>query len=176
MSAMRHPRFGISPASMASVRLRPRTVLCIVLCLAPLLLLHRAYLWTNALLTRADQYASLRQMLEDGDVERFSRDSEFAQRVLTFARAGTLSQLHSQLAGRLVFTIDGGRVGTVAVDVSHSGESGFLYRRMASKPLDASVARLVVDIGANDGFLSSNSYNWVHWGWSTVLVEVRASN
>jgi hypothetical protein len=32
-------------------------------------------------------------------------------------------------------------------------------------------ATLVVDIGANDGFLSSNSYNLAQWGWSTVLVE-----
>ena len=31
--------------------------------------------------------------------------------------------------------------------------------------------RLVVDVGANDGFLSSNSYNLVRWGWSAVLVE-----
>ena len=30
---------------------------------------------------------------------------------------------------------------------------------------------LVVDVGANDGFLSSNSYNLVRWGWSSVLVE-----
>ena len=32
-------------------------------------------------------------------------------------------------------------------------------------------APLVVDVGANDGFLSSNSYNLVRWGWSSVLVE-----
>lgn len=41
--------------------------------------------------------------------------------------------------------------------------------------------RFVVDIGANDGLLSSNSFNLASLGWSTVLVEpnpeqVRAGN
>ena len=31
--------------------------------------------------------------------------------------------------------------------------------------------RVVVDIGANDGLLSSNSFNLASLGWSTVLVE-----
>jgi hypothetical protein len=30
---------------------------------------------------------------------------------------------------------------------------------------------LVVDVGANDGFLSSNSFNLVAVGWSAVLIE-----
>ena len=28
-----------------------------------------------------------------------------------------------------------------------------------------------VDIGANDGFLSSNSFNFIQWGWDAVLVD-----
>ena len=33
------------------------------------------------------------------------------------------------------------------------------------------VIPLVIDIGANDGFLSSNSYNVIRMGWNAVLIE-----
>ena len=36
-------------------------------------------------------------------------------------------------------------------------------------------SRIVVDVGANDGFLSSNSFNLAALGWSTVLVEPNPS-
>jgi len=102
----------------------------------------------------------------------------------------------------------GPQVFTLGVDVSHSGEATYLYRRFAQKTAAAAAASaaggsgiganaeggagaaaggrvgdgggvgggakgfstLIVDIGANDGFLSSNSYNLAEWGWSTVLV------
>ena len=33
------------------------------------------------------------------------------------------------------------------------------------------LGRVVVDIGANDGLLSCNSFNLASLGWSTVLVK-----
>ena len=61
----------------------------------------------------------------------------------------------------------------LGVDVSRSGEATWVYDRFLRLPPReaASFERLVVDVGANDGFLSSNSYNLVRWGWSAVLVE-----
>jgi FkbM family methyltransferase len=35
---------------------------------------------------------------------------------------------------------------------------------------------LVIDIGANDGFLSSNSYNLIGLGWNAILVEPYRKN
>lgn len=72
------------------------------------------------------------------------------------------------------------KVQTLGIDVSHSGEATFLYGRFQkvlahvkkkSAKKELGFAPLVVDVGANDGFLSSNSYNLVRWGWSSVLIE-----
>ena len=35
---------------------------------------------------------------------------------------------------------------------------------------------MVIDIGANDGFLSSNSYNFIRSGWNAILVEPYQKN
>ena len=75
------------------------------------------------------------------------------------------------------------KVQTLGVDVSRSGEATFVYGRFqkalahvahsrsGASSEDLGFAPVVVDVGANDGFLSSNSYNLVRWGWSSVLVE-----
>jgi hypothetical protein len=58
------------------------------------------------------------------------------------------------------------------VDYSDSGEFAFLYHRMRSlNVLSDPKNQLVVDVGANDGLLSSNSFNFVQLGWSAVLVD-----
>lgn len=54
-------------------------------------------------------------------------------------------------------------------DMSNAGEIGFIYRRIQSG--DFKFTRLVVDIGANDGLISSNSFNLIQLGWSAILVE-----
>lgn len=62
------------------------------------------------------------------------------------------------------------KVSSVGFDVSGSGEALYIYRRIqerTSKPWE----EIVIDIGANDGLLSSNSYNFIKWGWSAILVE-----
>lgn len=64
------------------------------------------------------------------------------------------------------------RISRIGIDVSSSGETLYILERI--KNLDSNKTnwqRLVVDIGANDGMLSSNSYNFIRWGWSAILVE-----
>ena len=61
-------------------------------------------------------------------------------------------------------------VGFIGVDVSHSKESTYIYQRILLRK-DFPYHFLVVDIGANDGFLSSNSFNFIQWGWDAVLVD-----
>ncbi len=61
-------------------------------------------------------------------------------------------------------------VSFLGLDVSHSLEASYIYRRILSSR-SFPFTRLIVDIGANDGFLSSNSFNFIQWGWNAVLVE-----
>ena len=56
------------------------------------------------------------------------------------------------------------------LDVSHSGEALYIYRRILNRP-SFNAKLLIVDIGANDGLLSSNSFNFIQWGWDAILVE-----
>ena len=84
------------------------------------------------------------------------------------------------------------KVQTLGIDVSHSGEASYIYgrflrllevKRQKAERSDSDTTTytdiatllgftpLVMDVGANDGFLSSNSFNLVRWGWSSVLVE-----
>ncbi|XP_060076054.1 uncharacterized protein LOC132555708 [Ylistrum balloti] len=90
-------------------------------------------------------------------------------------KAGGFVSLIQQTLERVYVTFPedgskGMKVGTFGLDVSHSGESLYLYRRMSRRRMSM-YKRLVVDIGANDGFLSSNSFNFIQWGWDAVLVE-----
>lgn len=57
----------------------------------------------------------------------------------------------------------------LGIDMSNAGEIGFIYRRIQSN--NFRFTRLVVDIGANDGLISSNSFNLIQLGWSAILVE-----
>lgn len=82
----------------------------------------------------------------------------------------------------IVVTTGSGTITRTLVDVSHSREAGTIIRRLGSRfggsgegadfpPGSLDFTRTVVDIGANDGFLSSNSFNLAQLGWSTVLIE-----
>ena len=65
----------------------------------------------------------------------------------------------------------GGRsISFLGLDVSHSGEALYIYKRILNRP-SFNAKLLIVDIGANDGLLSSNSFNFIQWGWDAVLVE-----
>ena len=60
----------------------------------------------------------------------------------------------------------------IMLDVSHSGEASYILRRASMrKPKERKYEPLVVDVGANDGVLSSNSFNLIQTGWSAILVE-----
>lgn len=69
---------------------------------------------------------------------------------------------------------DGKKLKTFGIDVSHSGEFLYIYRHILARR-KFPYARLVIDIGANDGLLSSNSFNFIQMGWSGLLVEPQAS-
>ena len=61
-------------------------------------------------------------------------------------------------------------IGFLGVDVSHSKEATYIYQRILSRN-SFPYQFMIVDIGANDGFLSSNSFNFIQWGWDAVLVD-----
>ncbi|XP_050408568.1 uncharacterized protein LOC126823648 isoform X2 [Patella vulgata] len=56
------------------------------------------------------------------------------------------------------------------IDFSQNREASLLIKRINSRR-NFPYKRLIVDIGANDGLVSSNSFNFIQWGWSAVLVE-----
>ena len=58
----------------------------------------------------------------------------------------------------------------LGLDVSHSREATYIYDRILSRK-KFPYQFFIVDIGANDGFLSSNSFNFIQWGWDAVLVD-----
>ncbi|CAG5130952.1 unnamed protein product [Candidula unifasciata] len=62
------------------------------------------------------------------------------------------------------------RLSFIGVDVSHSKEATYIYNRIMTKS-KFPYHFMIVDIGANDGFISSNSFNFIQWGWDAVLVE-----
>ncbi len=64
----------------------------------------------------------------------------------------------------------GSSISFLGVDVTHSGEASYIYRRILMRP-NFKFSHLVVDIGANDGLMSSNSLNFIQWGWNAILVE-----
>ena len=60
----------------------------------------------------------------------------------------------------------------IGVDVSNAGEAMFIMKRIEAMYRSSIPWKtLIVDIGANDGFLSSNSFNFIQCGWSAILVE-----
>lgn len=62
-------------------------------------------------------------------------------------------------------------VKSVIYDVSSRGQFGFLLSHMRRHPCIADDERIVIDLGANDGFQGSHSYNLTQLGWWAVLVE-----
>lgn len=56
------------------------------------------------------------------------------------------------------------------LDVSDKGESLYIYRKIMRKR-KFPYKTLIVDIGANDGLLASNSRLFIRCGWDAILVE-----
>lgn len=125
-------------------------------------------------------YSKISMITEVVGGSELAVDSELGARVVGWMKEGRLSGLIKETSDRLIqIQTGGGTVTTTIIDVSHSREAGTIIRRIAERnaswEADLGFKRLVVDIGANDGFLSSNSFNLAQLGWSTVLVEPNPS-
>ncbi|WAR28299.1 hypothetical protein MAR_014003, partial [Mya arenaria] len=64
----------------------------------------------------------------------------------------------------------GKTISRLGFDVSSAGEFLFIFQQMQRQKSEP-WKKLVVDIGANDGLMSSNSFNFIQVGWSAILVE-----
>ena len=159
-----------------------RSALGLCLSLACLALVWHALTlagWLASRVTAAQGY-----LRDVGDLTDLAERPGIREAVRSVVASGALARLERDVVGRLHVVDD--ETMSVGVDVSHSGEATWVYRRYqqaleSSSPgkrdgnksarSDPGFAPLVVDVGANDGFLSSNSYNLARWGFSTVLVE-----
>ena len=134
--------------------------------------------WLTSRVTLAATY-----LADVGDLTDLAERPGVREAVQALTASGTLARLEKDVVNRLHVVDDGTMA--LGVDVSHSGEATWVYRRYrqvlkrsfsdahpSKVPRShAGFAPLVVDVGANDGFLSSNSYNLARWGFSTVLIE-----
>lgn len=106
-------------------------------------------------------------------IEKFGAN-KFARNIIFSAKYGGLSSILQDTVERIYITYPKGNknisLSTFKLDTSHSGEFLYLYRRILSRK-SFLYKRLIVDIGANDGFLSSNSFNFIQHGWNGILVE-----
>jgi len=162
-----------------------RSALGLCLSLACLALVWHALTlagWLTSRVTAASGY-----LRDVGDLTDLAERPGIREAVRSVVASGALARLERDVVGRLHVVDD--EAMSVGVDVSHSGEATWVYRRYqqalrssqgkrdgdesarSSAARDPGFAPLVVDVGANDGFLSSNSYNLARWGFSTVLVE-----
>jgi hypothetical protein len=67
----------------------------------------------------------------------------------------------------------GRQISFLALDVSSAGEAAYLLRHIQYRGDNffSKYRRLIVDIGANDGLMASNSFNLIQLGWDAILVE-----
>lgn len=65
------------------------------------------------------------------------------------------------------------QISYLGFDVSSAGEANYLQKRIQSRAslFSDHYMLLIVDIGANDGLMSSNSFNFIQLGWNATLVE-----
>ncbi len=107
-------------------------------------------------------FPALRQLIQDGQNGGFIKLQQNTLERL-FIVTHPLKQTHNK-------TYPESSVSFLGLDISHSGEASYIYKRILSRR-SFPFAHLIVDIGANDGYLSSNSFNFIQWGWNAVLVE-----
>ncbi|XP_061197809.1 uncharacterized protein LOC133205931 [Saccostrea echinata] len=119
-------------------------------------------------------------LLNIGDVDwkEDLKQARWVRELVYRGKAGGFVSLLQDTVER-VYMIEGGgsegkKIKTFGIDVSHSGEFLYIYKHILARR-HFPYARLVVDIGANDGLLSSNSFNFIQMGWSALLVEPQAS-
>ena len=79
---------------------------------------------------------------------------------------------YHELAGRLFVADDVDGVPQCLVDVSDRSTIRWLYQKHLRRRLGAGARKpLVIDLGANDGFIGSMSLNFIQLGWDAILVE-----
>jgi FkbM family methyltransferase len=115
-----------------------------------------------------------------------TRLSRFAQRVRDYENDPEMVQLlrqgvgvlrentgiYHEAAGRLFVADDVDGVPQCLIDVSDRSTIRWLYQKHLRQRLGSGSRRpLVIDLGANDGFLGSMSLNFVQLGWDAILVE-----
>ncbi|KAL8564401.1 hypothetical protein ACOMHN_057423 [Nucella lapillus] len=72
-----------------------------------------------------------------------------------------------------VSQFDRSEISHLSLDVSSDGEALYVIRRLKQRGAAFShkYKELVIDIGANDGLMYSNSFNLIQLGWDAILVE-----
>jgi FkbM family methyltransferase len=115
-----------------------------------------------------------------------TRLSKFAQRVRDYENDPEMVQLlrqgvgvlrgntglYHEAAGRLFVADDVDGVPQCLIDVSDRSTIRWLYQKHLRQRLGSGSRRpLVIDLGANDGFIGSMSLNFVQLGWDAILVE-----
>lgn len=73
--------------------------------------------------------------------------------------------------GRLLALEVAPGVQRLLIDVSSKGQITAILTHMHQQPPLAEEQHLVIDIGANDGFQGSHSFNLIQLGWMAALVE-----
>jgi FkbM family methyltransferase len=80
--------------------------------------------------------------------------------------------IYHEAAGRLFVAEDVDGVPQCLIDVSDRSTIRWLYQKHLRQRLASSSGRpLIIDLGANDGFIGSMSLNFVQLGWDAILVE-----
>jgi FkbM family methyltransferase len=80
--------------------------------------------------------------------------------------------VYHEAAGRLFVANDVDDVPQCLIDVSDRATIRWLYQTHLHRRLGAAPGRpLVIDLGANDGFIGSMSLNFVQLGWDAIVVE-----
>lgn len=92
------------------------------------------------------------------------------RRAVALAREN--SWLYHELSRRLFVAADVQGVSTCIIDVSDRQTIKWLHQHCLQRLLPvAGRTPLVIDLGANDGFIGSMSLNLVQLGWNAILVE-----
>lgn len=106
-------------------------------------------------------------------VKNYENDPEMAQ--LLRRGVGVLREnmwVYHEAAGRLFVAEDVDGAQQCLLDVSDRSTIRWLYQKHLRQHLGRGSTRpLIIDLGANDGFLSSMSLNFVQLGWDAILVE-----
>ncbi|CAC5387423.1 unnamed protein product [Mytilus coruscus] len=168
MNFCRHIRFSISPL------FRSYKFICAIVAavlILEIIIFHGIVIY--AYLKFKNNFTPLYDPSKQTFIEKIG-GNEFARSVIFSAKYGGLASILQDTVERVYIIypkeIHNKSIATLRLDTSHSGEFLYLYRKILSRRRFP-YSKLIVDIGANDGFLSSNSFNFIQHGWNAILVE-----